>query len=128
VLTDYLGTGCSFGLTRLAATFAKAPKRPRPAHVLVVSDSDFFGEIDGTAHGWEIARRAVERAGGGATAVLRLASAAPYATHLAKLRDAGFEPHLVSSEEELVGFARAFARRTFADPSRGEPVARGSGA
>src|SRR6185436_12168766 len=72
VLTHYLGTGASFGLPRLAETFANAPPRKRPAHILVVSDSDLFGEIDGTKGGWEIAARAVERAGGGASAVLRL--------------------------------------------------------
>jgi len=113
VLTDYLGTGASFGLPRLAQTFAEAPPRARPAHILVVSDTDLFGEIDGTKLGWEIARRAVDNAGGGATAVLRLASPDPYAEHLGKLRAAGFEPYCVSSEEELVRFARAFARRTF---------------
>lgn len=118
VLTHYLGTGASFGLPRLAATFANAPPRRRPAHVLVVSDSDFFGEIEGTAEGWDILARAVARAGGGATAVLRLAAVEHYDAWLGKLAGAGFDTHLVTSEPELVDFARAFARRTFAsDPS-----------
>lgn len=118
VLTHYLGTGASFGLPRLVATFVNAPKRARPVHVLVVSDSDLFGEIDGTALGWDLAARAVAQAGGGATAVLRLASAKGYAPHIAKLTAAGFTVYLVSSEPELVAFARAFARRTF---GRGTP-------
>jgi hypothetical protein len=116
VLTDYLGTGCSFGLPRLAQTFAFAPKRARPVHLLVVSDSDFFSEIDGTKDGWAIAKRAVEQAGAGASAVLRLGMVQHYAEHLEKLRAAGFTPYLVASEEELVGFARAFAKRTFGEP------------
>ncbi|MBK9032196.1 MAG: VWA domain-containing protein [Myxococcales bacterium] len=116
VLTDYLGTGCSFGLPRLIKTFVEAPAPTRPVHVLVVSDSDLFGEIDGTADGWALAARAVERAGGGASAVLRLANAPYYEPHLARLRDAGFTPYLVASEPELVAFARAFARRTFGRP------------
>lgn len=116
VLTDYLGTGCSFGLPRLVRTFVDAPERSRPVHIVVVSDSDLFGEIDGTNDGWAIAKRAVERAGGGATAVLRLANSQAYEAHLAKLRDAGFTPYLVASEPELVAFARAFARRTFGRP------------
>ena len=116
VLTDYLGTGASFGLPRLVKTFVDAPPPPRPVHVLIVSDSDLFGEIDGTADGWALAARAVERAGGGGTAVLRLAAAPYYEEHLARLRAAGFTPYLVATEPELVAFARAFARRTFGAP------------
>jgi hypothetical protein len=113
VLTDYLGTGASFGLPRLVKTFVEGPPPSRAVHVLVISDSDLFGEIEGTQGGWGLAARAVERAGGGASAVLRLASAEPYTAHLEKLRAAGFTPYLVASEPELVAFARAFARRTF---------------
>ncbi len=113
VLTDYLGTGWSFGLSRLVQTFVEAPPLTRPAHVVVVSDTDFFNEVDRTKHGWELAKRAVERAGAGATAVLRLADPSAYQAWLDKLHDAGFESHCVASEEELVSFARAFARRTF---------------
>jgi hypothetical protein len=114
VLTSYLGTGASFGLPRLAKTFVEAPPRRRPAHILVVSDSDLFGEFDGTANGWDIARQAVEKAGAGATAVLRLAKSPHYDAWLGRMRDAGFDTHLVTGEQELVDFARAFARRTFA--------------
>lgn len=113
VLTDYLGTGCSFGLPRLAQTFGNQPKRRRPAHILVVSDSDLFSEIDGTKNGWAIAKQAVEHAGGGATAVLRLHQNAHYDHWLEKLNAVGFDTHLVSSEEEMVAFARAFSRRKF---------------
>ncbi len=116
VLTDYLGTGASFGLPRLVKTFVEAPKPARPVHIVVVSDSDLFGEIDGTIDGWALAKRAVDQAGGGATAVLRLASADAYAPQLQTLRDAGFTPYLVASELELVAFARAFSRRTFGRP------------
>lgn len=113
VLTDYLGTGASFGLPRLVQTFAIVPPQARRTHVLIVSDTDLFGEIDGTKDGWALARRAVEHAGGGGTAVLRLAETTRFEPWLAKLREAGFEPYCVSSAEELVTFARAFARRTF---------------
>jgi len=116
VLTDYLGTGASFGLPRLEKTFARGPARTRPVHILVVSDSDLFGEIEGTPDGWAIARRAVEQAGGGASAVLRLGGGQPNSGHLDQLREAGFTPYIVASELELVAFARAFARRTFGGP------------
>jgi len=113
VLTGYLGTGSSFGLTRLVQTFVAAPPRKRPAHLVVVSDSDLFSEIETTKNGWDLAKRAVERAGGGATAVLRLDNAPRYADWLGKMSGAGFDCHLVASEKELVDFARAFARKTF---------------
>jgi len=122
VLTDYLGTGASFGLPRLVKTFVNAPKPARPVHILVVSDSDLFGEIDGTKDGWALAKQAVEKAGAGASAVLRLGHVDHYKAHLQKLRDAGFTPYLVANELELVAFARAFARRTFGKPgSPGRP-------
>lgn len=115
VLVDYLGTGASFGLGRLVSTFVDAPPPERPVHLLVVSDSDLFAEIDGTAGGWELTRRAIERAGGGATAVLRLARVPHHEPWLEKMRAVGFTPELVGSEQELVAFARAFARRTFGE-------------
>ncbi|MFO0555615.1 MAG: hypothetical protein U0271_44970 [Polyangiaceae bacterium] len=114
VLTDYLGTGCSFGLARLAQTFANAPPRKRPAHLLVISDSDLFGEIENTHDGWAIVERAVANAGGGASAVLRLAGADSYREPLDKLRKVGVVPYLISREADIVPFARAFSRRTFA--------------
>jgi len=121
VLTDYLGTGASFGLPRLVKTFVETKKPARPVHILIVSDSDLFGEIDGTANGWALAKRAVEQAGGGASAVLRLSGGAQYAPQLEQLRNAGFTPYLVANELELVAFARAFSRRTFGRESGGKP-------
>jgi len=112
-ITDYLGTGASFGLPRLATTFGPTFRRDRPVHVVVISDSDLFGEIGGTRDGWAIAKKAVAQARGGASAVLRLAPVPYYDDSLASLRGAGFEPHWVASEEELVTFARAFARKTY---------------
>jgi hypothetical protein len=116
VLVDYLGTGASFGLGRLVSTFVNAPPPARPVHLVVVSDSDLFAEIDGTEGGWDLARRAIERAGGGATAVLRVARVRRTTNPGSRrMRGAGFTPELVGSEQELVAFARAFARRTFGE-------------
>ena len=114
-LTGYLGTGCSFGLPRLVDTFVQAPPRTRPVHIVIVSDSDLFSEIDGTVDGWATARRAVDAAGAGASAVLNLGNY-DYSAQLAQLREAAFTPYIVASQAELVDFARAFARRTFGTP------------
>ncbi|MCA9532445.1 MAG: hypothetical protein KC593_02155 [Myxococcales bacterium] len=120
VLTDYLGTGASFGLPRLQDTFVASGPLTRKTHILVVSDSDLFREIDGTANGWETLATAVRNAGGGATAALNLSTGgATYAPFLDKLRAAGMEPHIVSNETQLVDFARAFARRTYAADTKG---------
>ena len=55
----------------------------------------------------------MKHAGAGATAVLRLAPSPHYESWLTKMKQAGVDTHLVTSEAELVAFARAFARRTF---------------
>jgi hypothetical protein len=110
VITDYLGTGYSFGIDRLAEAFP-AP-RPRPTHILVVSDSDLFMMLGRLKTGWDIARESVLRAGGGATAVLQL-EPEHHAAPIARLRDAGWTVHPVRSMEEVVSFARAFARARY---------------
>lgn len=120
-LTDYLGTGASFGLPRLHHTFVVPGPFARKTHILIVSDSDLFGEIDGTIGGWETLAEAVKNAGGGATAALNLSThTTTYAPFMEKLRAAGVEPHVVSNETQLVEFARAFARKTYSK----EPEAR----
>ncbi len=118
VLTDYLGTGAAFGLSRLQQTFVEAGPFKRKTHILIVSDSDLFREIDGTKGGWQTAKQAVENAGGGATAALNLrGGVASHHPWLEKLRSVGIDPHVVSSEAELVEFARAFSRRTYSTES-----------
>lgn len=114
VLTDYLGTGASFGLTRLVQTFVEPGPFKRSTHILVVSDSDWFGEVSGTTDGWELLAEAVRNAGGGATAALRV-SPAGYTKQLEQMRQVGMEPYCVSTEQELVTFARAFARMKYGD-------------
>lgn len=114
VLTDYLGTGYSFGVERLRETFVDAPPPARPAHVLLVSDSDWFRMLHEHARGWDIAREVAARAGGGATAVLQLAPER-WRDGLARLAEAGWAVHLVRDVEELVAFARAFARARYGD-------------
>jgi hypothetical protein len=79
-LTSYLGTGSSFGIHRLEETFEPAVKmsnrvRPRPVHILIVSDNDMFSMLDsksGRRSGWDVARQALPSAGGGGTFVLEL--------------------------------------------------------
>jgi hypothetical protein len=128
-LTSYLGTGYSFGIHRLAETFdpaAKAPSgvRPRPVHILIVSDNDMFSMLDSSSdgrRGWDVARAALGVAGGGGTFVLELPEHVRSATwsqnsaaYLGRIAEMGWNASIVSSMEELVDFARQFSRGRFA--------------
>ncbi|AKF07017.1 vWA domain-containing protein [Sandaracinus amylolyticus] len=116
LLTSYLGTGTAFGIHRLRDTFADDwPTRRRAVHVLVVTDSDVFGHLGAEREGrsgWSIARDAIERARGGGTYVLRL-DPSSHAADVARMRQDGWDVHHVRALEELVAFARAFARSRY---------------
>jgi hypothetical protein len=123
-LTSYLGTGYSFGIHRLDEVFAERGSDARPAHILIVSDSDMFSMLDSESHGrsgWDAARDAVVSARGGATFVLEI----PYYQRdrggaeridgpLVSMQSIGWDVAVITSQEELVEFARRFAKRTYA--------------
>ncbi len=117
VLTGYLGTGYTFGIPRLAETFTEA-RRPRPTHILLVTDSDIFMMLEGKdgmvggMKGWEIAQTSLERAAGGGTMVLHMQPTQNEAAQR-RLRDQGWHVHCVTSEADMIAFARAFARQHY---------------
>jgi len=119
LLTGYLGTGYSFGVLRLKEAFLDAEKRERPVHVLVITDSDIFHMLGEVKNGWEIARDAIAAAGGGGTCVLQIPGARYVREEIEKLGTIGWEPHIVTNEEEMVAFARAFAKRRYGDEDGG---------
>jgi hypothetical protein len=124
-LTSYLGTGFSFGIHRLAETFHAAVKgssrvKPRPVHILIVSDNDLFSMLDSVSErrsGWDVAHEALGLAGGGGTLVLQLPEHVrspkwpqDTAGYLERIGQMGWNVSLVDSMEELVEFARKFSR------------------
>jgi len=115
LLTGYLGTGYAFGIGRLQAAILDQPAAQRHRHLFIITDADLFYMLDQTQGGWRIAAESVKRAGGGATALLNIPYTPGQAEKkaIARLQDAGWSIHRVSSEEELVTFARAFARQTY---------------
>jgi hypothetical protein len=114
VLTGYIGTGYSFGIERLRHAFLGSRQPRRPTHILVLSDSDWFEMLErGAPDAWEVARRAAEIAGGGATAVLRI-ERSRYRKHIARLESIGWNVHDVVDDDSLVSFARAFSRARYA--------------
>ena len=101
----------------------------RPAHVLVISDdgvSTAFDKDEQGKSGWDVTRVALERARGGATFVLNLradwqtvqTSYAPMNDAFAAIRRArdelGIDVQTVAGWDELVAFARAFAKKRYA--------------
>ena len=113
ILTGYLGTGYAFGILRLQETFLDGTKPKRPTHLLVLTDADIFYMLKEVKTGWEIARDAVEVAGGGATLVLDMAGPGRYREDIERLQHLGWEVHLVNSMAGLVDFAGAFSRQKY---------------
>lgn len=113
LLTDYLGTGYSFGVHRLQQHIVEQA-RLRPTHLLLVSDSDLFTILDATAEGqlgWAVAEAAAARAGAGASAVLNLHGS--YDGHLERLRRIGWQPYCVTDMTQVVAFAAALSRQLY---------------
>jgi hypothetical protein len=120
-LTDYLGTGTTFGIHRLADTFAVRKSGQRPAHVMIITDNDIFSMLDQTNHGkqgWDVARQAAANAGGSATYVLQLPaylmkqSGAERTINVAEAHmiSDGWNVAHVDSLDEMIQFARQFSQ------------------
>src|SRR5262249_43810265 len=106
VLTGYLGTGYTFGIHRLKDTFGARKPGDRPAHILIVTDHDIFAMLDGLdvgrgpgKPGWEIARDAVQKAGGGGTYVMNMPPGWE-AKKVARMHADGWQTHSVQNWEE----------------------------
>jgi hypothetical protein len=118
LLTDYLGTGYSFGIHYLKPHLIDE-RRLRPTHVLIVSDSDIFSILNETpksgagagVQGWEIARQAAERAGAGATFVLNIAGYER--TEVKRMESIGWKVHIVQSMDQVLAFATALSRELY---------------
>lgn len=118
VLTGYLGTGYAFGILRLKQNFLDVEPsrfRDRPAHIMLVTDSDIFTMLNEVPDGWGIAAQALEWAGGGGTMVLHMPYRQSHEAGQERLKEQGWDVHLLSTWEDLVRFARAFSRRTYGD-------------
>ena len=118
VLTGYLGTGYAFGILRLRDTFLKGDPPKRPTHILIVTDSDIFHMLKEVKNGWEIARQALIKAGGGGTYVLNMQPYDYFSEQIQRMKDDGWNVHFVSDWSELVAFARAFSKENYERQAR----------
>jgi hypothetical protein len=119
LLTGYLGTGYSYGVERLRQTFLKDEENKRPTHLLVITDTDIFHMLEVVKDGWLVIAQAMEAAGAGATFLLDM-SAGSYKKEIQAMREAGWNAYLVATHEEMIDFARKFAKRMYDKPPKGE--------
>jgi hypothetical protein len=123
-LTSYLGTGTTFGIHRLAETFANFSATARPVHILIVTDNDIFSLLDNRQNlgdGWKIAQESRVAARGGGTYVLQLPQYlmnqqnARSMIHPGcnRMKQDGWNVANVNSMEELVEFARQFSQSAY---------------
>ncbi len=112
-LTGYLGTGYAFGVLRLKDAFLRGEAPRRPTHVLVVTDSDIFHMLGEVKNGWEIAREALEIAGGGGTYVLNMSPDWGYKDEVKRMKDDGWKVHFVPDWKQLIAFTRAFSKEKY---------------
>jgi hypothetical protein len=115
LLTDYLGTGYSYGIQRLREVKPKL-RAGRRCHLLILTDTDIFSSLK-EKDGWQVAQQAARDAQGGAT--MLLATPATYLQHFVadcrQLNAIGWQLAHVPDWEGVVGFARDFARRNYGD-------------
>jgi hypothetical protein len=130
-LTNYLGTGMTFGIHRLADVFTQRPATARAVHILIITDNDIFQLLDTTnkeGNGWDIAEHALTEARGGGTLVLQLpayllksdTARKNMTPKCARMKQQGWTVANVDSRDQLIEFAGAFSKQAYG----GEPRVR----
>lgn len=123
VLVGYFGGGTAFPLHVLRKTYLEQSVPDRKVHLLVISDEGvdtiFQNDELGNA-GEQIAKQALEKAGGGGTFALQLYSSWEKNQQLIRASELGFRIHEVGSAEDLTRFARSFAKARYGKDSTGQ--------
>lgn len=118
ILTGYLGGNTHFPLHVLLETYLKDPKPSRPTHILVISDLGVDTMFKDDALGnspWGLIERVLKTARGGCTFALSIPpNWRRFSKVLVRAESLGIAIHSVNGWGELVKFARAFSRRTYA--------------
>ena len=115
IVTGYIGGATAFPIHVLRDTYAERGDHDRPVHLLVISDdgvTTMFDHDELGRDGAAIARLALERARGGGTMALNLYRWPD--PDLDPAIEMGWDVVPITDWNQLLGFARRFARKTFA--------------
>lgn len=126
-LTGFYGGATAFPIHLLRDDYLGHGERERPVHLLMISDdgiSTMFDRDERGNDGWEVSARALAAAGGGGSMALQLRSdwetvqkgyavAAHRAIQRAK-REQSWDVFAIEKLDDLLEFARSFARRHYA--------------
>ena len=114
VLTSYLGTGYAYGIPRLETKHLENINKK--THILIVSDDDIFSMLQAKSPSgnlnYDVAEKALQHAGGGGTFVLH-SRRNWRQKEVERLKEMGWNVHFVTNEEQMVAFARAFAKQFY---------------
>jgi hypothetical protein len=121
LLTDYLGSGYSYGIFRLQDMLDALSTPRRPVHILILTDTDIFSSLADRERevlkgegGWQIAERALRDAGGGGTMLLHTPGhvqhyISQFGKDIERLKKQGWRIAYVAQWEDVLEFARRFA-------------------
>ncbi len=132
-LITFDGGGTQFPLPVLRETYLGSGPRAKPTHILVISDdgvTTMFDKDERGNEGWDLLRSSLASGGAGATFVLALPPKWESGTHgfqgrdmLIRARDElGVNVHRIDDWEQLIQFAKEFARRAYEPSARSEPA------
>lgn len=133
ILTGYLGGATAFPIHMLRDTYQNRSKRDRGVHILMISDdgiTTMFDNDEKKNSGWDISKMALEKARGGGTMVLSLPIDwrtnptelnKTYITYHKQIvldlqrahKEQGWHIHRIQDWEQLVAFAKAFAKEKY---------------
>lgn len=116
VITGYLSGGTAFPLHILRDTYQRRGPDTAPAHIVVISDdgvNTMLQPDEKKTPGATLVAEALSRARGGCTLVLNLPGNGNFGGR-DQLEELGCHIHGVRQWEELIAFARAFVRQTYA--------------
>jgi hypothetical protein len=123
-LITFYGGGTQFPLPVLRETYLGSRPRTKPTHILVISDdgvTTMFDKDERGNEGWDLLRASLASGGAGATFVLNLSADWENRSFNFQGRDTlirsrdelGVHIHRIDGWEQLVQFARDFARRAY---------------
>ena len=121
VLTGFFGGGTAFPIHKMRDTYAGRSAEARPVHILQISDdgiSTMFNFDEKGNSGWDISAQSLRAARGGGTMALNLWAGAK-SPWRERAEAQGWVIETVTRFDELVDFARRFAKRNYDHTAKG---------